>query len=62
MKTLFTLFWTEEKNSPKCNIGVCKPTVHQAGIGLLQLQDNVDHHLQERLVPAVTLVIDQQTG
>lgn len=31
-------------------------------IGLLQLQNDVNHHLQEGLVPAVTLVMDEQTG
>lgn len=30
-------------------------TIYQAGIGLLQLQDNVNHHLQEGCVPAVAL-------
>lgn len=39
-----------------------KLTVHQAGIGLLQLQNDVHHHLQEGVVPAVTLVMDEQTG
>lgn len=30
-------------------------TVHQAGIGPLQLQNNVNHRLQEGCVPAVAL-------
>lgn len=53
---------TGQKNSHECNAGVCKLTVHQVGIGLLQLQDNVNHHLQEGVVPAVTLVMDIKTS
>lgn len=37
-------------------------TVHQAGVGPLQLQDNVNHHPQEGAVHAVTLVMDEDTG
>lgn len=51
-----------QKNSHECHVCVCKLTVHQVGIGLLQLQNNVNHHLQEGVVPAVTLVMDKQTS
>lgn len=33
----------------------CTLTVYQARIVLLQLQNNVNHHLQEGRVPAVAL-------